>query len=237
MTAVLEFVAYYQANRIDRVVFYDQDTKNADVIKLINSIPFAILVNFTLPINAKKIHANGQVAAQQDCLLRNIFKTIIFVDVDEFIVTRAEPDLKSYIWRKSHDSSLAAVVVPNVFVCNQYEPLQPRFPAILDKTRRQTFRWFYGDRCKMILLRPARVERLGIHIVWRLEDTYQHLFDEEGLMLFHYRSCCFVWQRFATLLGFGLYFKTKHDQTVEDQSIRRYKDDIMQFVRAYVDLQ
>jgi len=239
LSSILEFIAYYRANGIQKIIFYELSIASK-IKQLLHSMPFIQLLSFDLPIDSYDIHAEGQIAAINDCLLRSSSNTVILVDIDEFIVTKNYPDIKTYVNYKIQNESVGALVVPNVMFCNQYiiNRNVNRFPRILYSTARQTSKWKHGNRSKMIILKPLSVVELGIHTVWLWNDsniTSENV-DESDAMLFHYRSCCQVWQPFYhnSYIGITFYFLTNNDNIIYDKSVHRFKTEIVSFLRRYV---
>jgi hypothetical protein len=240
LSTILEFIAYYRANGIHKIIFYDLSITST-ISSLLKSIPFVDLLSFDLPIDSNDIHADGQIAAINDCLLRSSPNTVILVDIDELIVTKTYSDLKTYVDFKLKDESVGALVIPNVMLCNQFETNKnvKQFPRIFYALERQTYKWQHRDRSKLIILKPLSVSKLGIHTIWLWDyncGVYSVNVDESEAMLFHYRSCCRVWQTFYrnNYLGISLYFRTNYDSVVIDRSVLRFKTKIMSFLKEYV---
>jgi len=87
--AFIEFIAYYKVQGIERFVLYYYEISDT-LLNLISQkfTEFVILLPFKYPFNASLIHAEGQVAANHDCLYRYHNDIIIFIDYDEFIVPK-----------------------------------------------------------------------------------------------------------------------------------------------------
>ena len=225
LSSILEFIAYYRVNGINRFIFYELSI-TSEMSALLHNIPFVKLLSFHLPIDSNDIHANGQIAAINDCLLRSTPYTVILVDIDELIVTKTYTDIKSYVNYKTHNQSIGALVIPNVMICSQFNANYNEFPRILNSKVRQLSKWRHRDRSKVIILRPLLVAELGIHTVWLWNsfDVFNENVDESEAMLFHYRSCCRVWQTFYrnSYTGINLYFLTYNDLVISDNSVRKF---------------
>jgi hypothetical protein len=142
LSSILEFIAYYSANGINKFIFYDLSI-TPTMRSLLESMPFVELLPFHLPIDSNDIHAEGQIAAINDCLLRSSPNTVILVDIDELIVTKTYSDIKTYVDFKLKNESIGALVIPNVMLCNQYQINRnvKQFPKIPYSIVRQTTKW------------------------------------------------------------------------------------------------
>ena len=233
---ILEFIAYYKANRIDRIIFYELDI-SVQIRELLLSIPSVQLLSYSLPIDSSDIHADGQIAAINDCIFRSSNSFVIHVDIDELIVTSNKfADIKQFVENKAHNSKTGALIIPNVMICDEFNHDQ-RFPRILTHTVRQTTKWELRDRSKAIILKPLSVEDLGIHTIWNWNDySFNDYIDESDASLFHYRSCCRVWQPFYRIkfLGLTLFFLSRDDDIINDLSVRKYENKVMNFLKNYV---
>ncbi len=239
-SSILEFIAYYRANGINKFIFYDLSI-TPKMRSLLESMPFVELLPFHLPINSNDIHAEGQISAINDCLLRSSPNTVILVDIDELIITKSFRDIKTYVDFKLKNELTGALVIPNVMVCDQFETNRnvEQFPRIFYALERQTFKWQHRDRSKLIILKPLSVAQLGIHTIWLWNNNsgvYSENVDESEAMLFHYRSCCMVWQPFYTnsFTGIRLFFLAYNDKTVIDKSVLKFKNEIISFLKKYV---
>ncbi len=240
LSSILEFIAYYRANGINKFIFYDLSITSI-IRSLLESMPFVELLPFHLPIDSIDIHAEGQIVAINDCLLRSSPNTVILVDIDELIITKKFRDIKTYVDFKIKNESTGALVIPNVMVCDQFETNKnvEQFPRIFYALERQTFKWQHRDRSKLIILKPLSVAELGIHTIWLWNNNsgvYSENVDESEAMLFHYRSCCMVWQPFYTnsFTGIRLFFLAYNDKTVIDKSVLKFKNKIISFLKEYI---
>ena len=233
---ILEFIAYYKVNRIDRIIFYELDI-SLQIRQLLLSIPSVQLLSYSLPIDSSDIHADGQIAAINDCVLRSSNSFVIHVDIDELIVTSNKfADIKQFVEHRAQNHTIGALIIPNVMICDEFNHDQ-RFPRILTHTVRQTTKWELRDRSKAIILKPLSVEDLGIHTIWNWNDySFNDYIDESDASLFHYRSCCRVWQPFYRIkfLGLTLFFLSRDDNIINDLSVRKYENKVMNFFKNYV---
>jgi hypothetical protein len=137
LSSILEFIAYYRANGIHRIIFYDLSITST-IKSLLESMSFVQLLPFDLPIDSNDIHAEGQIAAINDCLLRSSPNTVILVDIDELIVTKTYSDLKTFVNFKLKNESVGALVIPNVMHQYHINTNVDKFPKILYSIVRQT---------------------------------------------------------------------------------------------------
>ena len=235
---ILEFIAYYSANGIQRIIFYDLSIAE-DIKQVLVNIPFVQLLSYDLPIDSSDIHADGQIAALNDCVLRSSDGIVIHVDIDELIVTSNKfANIKDFVDHKSKDPLIGALIIPNVMLCDEFNGGN-NFPRILNATVRQTFKWEHRDRSKAIILKPLSVDRLGIHTVWSWTDRkiVSYNVKEKDAMLFHYRSCCRVWQPFYhnKYLRLTLFFLAYEDKVVPDLRVKRFETQIIQFLKQFIE--
>ena len=233
---ILEFIAYYKANRIDRIIFYELDI-SVPIRQLLLSIPLVQLLSYSLPIDSSDIHADGQIAALNDCVLRSSNSFVMHVDIDELIVTANKfADIKQFVEHRAQNHTIGALIIPNVMICDEFNHDQ-RFPRILTQTVRQTSKWEHNDRSKAIILKPLSVCELGIHTIWKWNDnSHNDYVEQSDASLFHYRSCCRVWQPFYRIkfLGLNLFFLSYEDKIVNDLSVRKFKNKVISFLKNYV---
>jgi hypothetical protein len=132
LSSIIEFIAYYRANGIHRIISYDLSIAST-ISSLLESITFFDLLSFHLPIDINDIHVDGQIAAINDYLLRPSPYTVILVDIDELIFTKTISDIKICVDFKLKNESIGVLVIPNVMLCNQYQINRnvKQFPKIL----------------------------------------------------------------------------------------------------------
>lgn len=233
LSSLIEFIAYYRINGINQFYFYDLDISH-QMKTFLKLLPFVELLSFKMKIEPQQIHASGQMAAINDCLLRNINYQILFVDIDEFIVTQKHETIEDYINQKLANKLLSGLVVPNIFFCHEFQNSNT-FPLILSHNVRQKFNWKPGDRSKIIVLRPSTIRTIGIHLIW---STIEGFIVENGnqseVLLHHYRSCCHVRQEYLDWPHLNLYFNTLNDDLIEDNSMHRFRNQLLSFISNYV---
>ena len=239
ITSLLEFIAFYKANHVNKFVFYNLST-SSQVDSLLSSMKsFVDVLQFDLPIKTKDIHVEGQIAAMADCLLRNANDFVIFVDIDEFIVTFHHENLKTFIQSKINDS-IGSFIFSNTFFCSQFNKEQRNvFPRILHHKMRQTSECPRNERTKLVIVKPLAVMSQGVHVVWKWNNLYGDLVnvyvDRNEAMLFHYRSCCSIWQ---TLYKWNdnirLLFKIYYDFTIADNRMNKFANEIFAFFHRYI---
>jgi hypothetical protein len=236
LSAVIEFFAYYRANGIYRFVFYDFDI-GENVKNFINSFEFNQIIPFKLSFPPLKIHAMGQIAALNDCLLRFSNSPIIFVDIDEFIMIRGpnKTSIQSLINENMNDRRISNLVINNRFFCRQFQT-DNRFPRILHQNKLQKSYWQPGKRSKLIILRPNTVVDIWIHKVYvTTNGFYSKELSDSEILLYHYRSCCDISQELVHLEHHQLYFKSFRDEFIEDNQMLKFKLEINEFIDKYVE--
>lgn len=236
LSAVIEYFAYYRANGINRFVFYDLDI-GQNVKNFINSFEFNQILPFNLSFSPLKIHAMGQMAAMNDCLLRFSNSPIIFVDIDEFIMIQGpnKSSIQSLINENMNDKRISNLVINNRFFCRQFQT-DNGFPRILHQNKLQKFYWRPGDRSKLIILRPNTVVNVWVHSVYVTTNRfYSKKLNDSEILLYHYRSCCDVNQEFVNLEHLNLYFKSFRDEFIEDNQMLKFKLEINEFIDKYVE--
>ena len=203
--------------------------------------PFVHVLQFSLPIKSQDIHAEGQIAAMTHCLLRNANDFVIFVDVDEFIITFHHENLKTFIYSKINDS-IGSFIFSNTLFCNQFNKEQrDAFPRILHHKIRQTSEWTKNEKTKSVIVKPLAVMSQGVHVVLKWNNLYGDLVNvyvnRSEAMLFHYRSCCSVWQ---TLYKWNddirLLFKIIYDNTITDNRMNKFAHQIFAFFHQYIEV-
>ena len=237
--SLLEFIAYYRTQGIDKIVFY-RESVTEPVLKLLNSMSeFVETLPWVLK-NGQSFTPEDQIASIDDCLHRFRSNVIIFIDVDEFIVPFGEESLKDLILSEYKNRKTIALSIRNVFFCCEYNTdYKKAFPRILSHFYRQSTVWLdwpTGWRSKLIVLRPHLIDRMGIHEVMRLSPNnsgsyVKHLDISEGLM-FHYRSCCGV-GRTPVLYGV-MSFPTIRDRVIFDNRIEKFSQKVMSFINNYI---
>ena len=240
-SSLLEFIAFYRANLVNKFVIYNLSISSQIQLLLSSMEPFVEVIQFDLPIQSKDIHAEGQIASMTDCLLRNANDHIIFVDIDEFIMTFQHENLKTFIQSNINDS-IGSFIFPNCFFCNEFNNKQGNsFPRILNYKIRQTLEWPINQRSKSVIIKPLAVVEQGVHVVWKWNNSLVYgdlvnvYVDRNEAMLFHYRSCCRIWQRFYQLFGIKFFFKTYNDNTITDNSMDKFASEIFTFIHQYIE--
>ena len=214
---VHQLVEMVEVNRIlgaGKVVFYNH-TSGPDVDRLlamyvrqgvVDVIPWKVPVAVNTwprdPDIEPQIHYFGQVVALNDCLYRYMFTSayIVFTDLDEFIVPRAErtwpemmaaPSLPCY-------STNGAYVFQNTFfrtdwpddedTLHDQDVVRLKLLTLL-KTSRETYVWPHYARSKY-MVSPRLVVQAGIHFVFEFIDNFSVMQCEVPSsvgLLHHYR--------------------------------------------------
>ncbi|CAG2103048.1 unnamed protein product, partial [Medioppia subpectinata] len=236
---LVEFMAYYTANGIERYVFYDWDS-DPRFRSLVLSMNFTQILPFKMPIDGLTIHSWGQMASTNDCLLRHSNSPVILVDMDEFIVVRksTSPDnsrtIQSLIVREMRDPSVSSLLVNNRFLCREYQ-IRHTFPRILSHTRLQSYPWSPNLRSKVIVLRPNRVIDVWVHAVYMsVEGFHMKVMPDTDVLMYHYRCCrgmnqvWLVWGHYVLL-----YFYSVRDQFTDDKAMTAFETPINRFIAQY----
>ena len=200
-------------------------------------MPFVDLLQFSLPIKSNHIHAEGQIAAQADCLLRNANDYIIFVDVDEFIMKFHHENLKTFIQSKINDS-IGSFVFPNTFFCNEFDR-RNKFPRILNHKIRETYLWPSNVRSKYVIVKPLAAVEQGIHEVRKWKISFGHRLvnvyvNRSEAMLFHYRSCCSIWEDTFALSNFKSVKENYNYNTITDNNMDKFARELFNFFHIYI---
>ena len=218
------FYNYSFANNIQHVLSYYSERGLAEVL------PWNLPTSVQDP---EKIHYYGQLAALNDCLYRNRYKTkyLAFIDLDEFIIPRQESDQTwSDMFNRFPDAS--AYMFRNTFFGINWQQNSDNYSfkdiarlyGLTTLTKFQRSSAIYPDNWRSkVIVQPLKVETVGIHNVWEYaEDGGTHIVREEDGLLHHYR----FWN--STELGNG---------RIKDETILKFKDDLIQRVKvAWTDL-
>ena len=247
---LLEFIAYYRLNGINRFVLYNSipdshmSNRTKQLFDLLSSLEFVDVLPFYLPNNQESrptIHAKGQLIAIHDCLYRFVDGIQIHVDFDEFIITYNYRTIKDFLLSKevSHSSAL---VVPTVLFCNEFNyNTSKRYGSLLiSNFNRQKTVWPHEIRSKVIIMRPALISQMGIHNVWKLSPFYRQqkshpiLYSKSNqILIYHYRKCCDIIQPYFTNF---IHFRTINDYIIRDDSMKPYIKRVKQFIDRYVEI-
>lgn len=187
----------------------------------------------------KEIRTEGLFAALNDCLYRSIYSYshVLFVDLDEFVIPRANRTLNELIkWlsRPIHRQSTGAFSFQNAFFYLQFpddkltmDSQDPLNRALLTqrKTQRRKKLHPHKQRSKYIA-RPSQVIEAGNHFVWEFMPGKGHMNVPASVgILHHYRVCEFGGEDCIKAAS------------VQDRTAHKYADDLIARVRAlYINL-
>lgn len=231
-----ELVQWIEINQFfgaDYFVFYNETvhTNVQQVLKQYIKEGIAETVQWHLPVNVdtwpKKssvdIHYFGQLAAINDCLYRNQYKSkfLVFMDVDEFIVPRNYKN-----WTMMFDSlkdkyNIGAYVFRCTFFRMEWEDTPKNFSGkdlalkfrviSLLKLNRESKIYPMFIRSK-IIVQPLRVETMGIHNIWSFRPGYQPIeIGQTQALLHHYRN----------------WYNPNTNNRVYDDTMLKFRDNIL----------
>ena len=234
---LLEFIAFYRVNGVNKFVFYKESASD-QVMQLLGSMSdFIDVYPWTLKEGRVEARHEDQISSIDDCLHRYRQHIIIFIDIDEFIVPFSHTKLKDLVFDHQNRHSIA-LSVRNVFFCCEFNEHNSKdFPRILSHFNRQSSVWVRGKRSKVIALRPDLIDRMGIHEVQSVMadqslSAVKYVHRDDALM-FHYRSCCSVDR--TPLLWSAVSIKTLKDRIEYDTRIYRFGDHMIDFITNYID--
>ena len=238
VASLLEFIAYYRTNGVNKFAFYAESVTDP-VLQLLNSMSDFVEVYPWLTKNGQRFpsfehnYVLHQFAFEDDCLHRYRSKIIIIVDMDELIVPFKAKTLKDYIHSEYKSVETVGISVRNVFFCCEFNTNQMKaFPRILSHFNRQTHIWPQGWRTKLIILRPHHVDRIGVHTFWSYYGRVKHP-DPKDVLMFHYRNCCGV-GRVKVMNGL-ISYPVVIDDIEYDNRMIRFKDNINLFIDNYIE--
>ena len=245
---LLEFIAYYRSNGIDKIVFYNAiDTQHMSdqtrkVFDLLSSVESVEVLPFLIPNNDELrpiIHANGQLVSIHDCLYRFNDHIQIHVDFDEFLVVYKYKYIKQFLLSQEI-SRFSALVIPMVLFCNEFNPYLTNSSdgLLISNFNRQKTVWPNDIRSKVIIMRPRLISQMGIHNVWKLSPFYkQHeshpisYLKSDQALVYHYRKCCLMIQPYFVNI---IHFKSINDYIVRDETMSRFIISVKRFIDYYI---
>lgn len=213
------FYTYSAANNIQRLLSYY--SKHGLVSVLPWNLPISVQ-------NPEEIHYFGQLAALNDCLYRNKYKTkyLAFFDLDEFIIPRQEIDrtwtdmLKRFPVASGYKfrNTFFPINLESLNVNYNTQELAKHHKLIsLMKLQHENKIFSPNERSKVIV-DPDKVETVGIHFVWRYkEGGAYNVLVQDGLV-HHYR---FLNQTITDLIA--------------DETALKYKDALVRKVKETMD--
>ena len=191
------------------------------------------------PIKTKpEVHYFAQLAALNDCLYRNMYKSryLVFSDLDEIIVPKAHHTWKELLARLHKDykqkrfSKFAAFNFQCVFFRTDWPddgnvtslPAARKYGLLsLLKTKRERDVFPWGMRSKFIL-DPLKVAVVGIHNVWRfIANRYMENNVQADMGLVHH---------------YRYWAEPADGPWVVDDSLHKYTDVILSRVRERHDI-
>lgn len=244
IASLLEFIAFYRVNLVNKFVFYNYSS-SLQVKSLLSSMPFVHVNQFDIPINTNEINIGGQHIQIADCLLRNANDYVIIVDVDEFIITFQHENLKSFILLNIN-KSIGSFIFANTFFCNGFNQRQRNvFPRILNHDIRQTSEWPIGEASKYIVIKPLSVASQGVHVITRWNNSNSQNSNDQLVnvfvnrneaMMFHYRSCCSYWKTYYKITEeIRILYKVSYDYTIVDNRMNKFAHQILNFLNYYIE--
>lgn len=250
---LLEFIAYYKLNGVNRIVIYNSiDTRfisdqTRQLFDLLSSVQTVEVMPFVIPNNDELrpiIHANGQLTAIHDCLYRFADHIQIHIDFDEFLISYKYKTIRQFLLTEEISRS-SALVIPTVLFCNEYNPhLVNRSDGLLIANfNRQKTVWPHEIRSKVIVIRPPMISQMGIHTVWKLSSVGGHhksypiqYLKADQTLIYHYRKCCDITQPyFANFMNF-INFETIDDYIVKDEAMNRFIISVKRFIDYYIQI-
>ncbi|XP_029638049.1 beta-1,4-galactosyltransferase galt-1-like [Octopus sinensis] len=226
-----ELVEWMEVNKLfgaDYFIFYNYSiSRNVTaIIKKYAEEGLSETVEWKIPFKSEggsEIHYFGQLAAINDCLYRNMYRTkfIVFIDADEFIIPRKHRNWMTFIDSLKHATNIGAYIFRCTFFRKEWEDAKENFTgkdlaekynivSLLKLDREPKIHPAY-IRSKTIV-NPLKVETVGIHNIWTFRTGY--VASEVGIsqgLVHHYRN----WENH------------KDKQKVHDYSILAYKDSII----------
>ena len=215
---VNQLVEMIETNRLlgaRRLVFYNHST-GSDLDQYLRSYVkdgVVDVIQWRIPVRVDTwprtevvdIHYFGQLAALNDCLYRNMYKSrfLVFSDLDELIVPKVHANWKGVLGsvqeqqRMRKFNKFGAFLFQCVFFRTDW-PSDPNATAIPDanqyniltllKTKREKDIFPWGMRSKYIA-DPLKVEMVGIHNIWKfVANRYMEFNVPASLgLLHHYR--------------------------------------------------
>lgn len=244
IASLIEFIAFYRVNLVNKFVFYNSSS-SLQVKSLLSSMPFVNVIQFDIPININEINIGGQHIQMADCLLRNANDYLIFVDVDEFIMTFQHENLKSFV-QSNINKSIGSFIFANSLLCNGFNHRQRNvFPRILNHNIRQTSEWPIGEGSKYVIIKPLAVASQGVHSILRWNNSnHQNSNDQlvsifvnrNEAMLFHYRSCCSYWKTYYQITDeVRILYKVSYDYKTIDNRMNKFNHQILNFLNYYIE--
>ncbi|GAB1608318.1 hypothetical protein Ahia01_001116000 [Argonauta hians] len=231
---IYELVEWMEINQLfgaDYFVFYNSSI-GPTARKILNQYTnegLSEIVQWNIPFeyNLKKepfgIHYHAQLAAINDCLYRNLYKSkyVVFIDIDEIIVPKEQRNWLSLINNIKHTANIGAYIFRSTFFRKEWEDTEKKFSgkniaekynlSSLLKLKREHKIFPVYIRSKTIV-NPLKVETVGIHNIWRFRPGYiaSEIRTTQGL-LHHYRD----------------FENPKDKNRLYDNSTLTYKDDIL----------
>ena len=208
-----ELIEWIELNRIlgaDFFTFYNYTSGPAvnDVLNFYARQGLLEVIPWRLPMGVDtwprkdtpvEIHYFGQLAASNECLRRNrdLTEYIVVIDLDEFIIPRAEA-VVTWVEMMKKLPDKGAFIFCNTFFRKDWYDTQINFPnktkafdlklTTLLKLDRESKISPHNSRSKYIVKTKA-VEVLGIHNIWRMaRNQSHHLVPTNVGLVHHYRN-------------------------------------------------
>lgn len=191
------FYNYSTDANVDRVLQYYIDKGVVEVVQW--HLPMSVDVWPKIPNHRVEIHYFGQLAALNDCLYRNRYKSkyLVYQDLDEFIIP-----YKHSNWHELINSTGAksAYFFRNVFFRKDWindtkddnfdgKLLAKQFKSITLLTTTREERMFSPRHRSKYIVNPKLIETVGIHNIWKeVKGRGQYNVSPAVGLLHHYRN-------------------------------------------------
>lgn len=232
---LIEFIEISKILGANHFTFYIYDVDES-IVRLLKSYgPEVVdLRSWSHMFPEKILWYKGQSASIWDCLFNNMYSShyIVFNDIDEYIVPRISDNWKTMmrVLNRKDDQNIAGYRFRSVVFDNSRAMIPPSFS---DETKNyQTLgtiiRNKQGDigRSKMII-DPRKVLELGIHHLSKaLEDRYFTMNVKMDIGLIHH------YRKFENPPIRRRGDKTPRDRFIEDYTMWRFRDTIINAIRA-----
>ena len=232
---ILEFMAYYMVNGINRFEFFDAGIVSEvwDALHSFRSKADVEVHPIVLPgyITHSVSQSVLNAIATHFCLRSFVNQPQIVVTINDLIAPR-KYRLQPYISKKlSESNDVAALVVPMVLFCQEnqkhFTELEDGFrTSMVHQTQRQVSIFPHHVHSRVIVLRPRMVKFLGGHFTLEMNpmfDGKEEDTDSDEVLLFNYKPCG------------GILTKSdiKKDVMV-DNRLELFRDEIVEFVSSNV---
>ena len=240
LSMLLQFLELGKIQGIQHFTFYLYDVKDS-IRKILHHYQQkgeVTLIEWILPenISPREIWYNGQMLAIQDCLYRNMARTIFlgFLDLDEFIIPteflRLTDLLKSYESESINISNISAFSFQSAFFDPKQLPDPSQQLKLLQLLKRNSK--LSKLRTKLLTV-PQNVLELGVHHVSKalLDSTQVISVNPDIAKIHHYRACIMNFEPDMTC-----YRDVMDDAMLKysDELIHNYKEAVKSSLHLFV---